>query len=44
MSNYEGLKPLIVECHRDEAYIKKLEAELNAFNEELLSIVEKLKK
>jgi putative phage-type endonuclease len=43
MSNYEGLPPLILECHRDEAFIKKLEAELNQFNEELLGIVERLK-
>lgn len=43
MSNYEGLPPLIIECHRDEAFINKLEAELNSFNEELLQIVERLK-
>ena len=38
-----GLKPLIIECHRDEAFIKKLEAELNQFNTELLEMVERLK-
>ncbi len=43
MSYYDGLKPLILECRRDEAFIKKLEEELNQFNEELLQIVEKLK-
>ena len=43
MSNYEGLPPLIIECRRDEAFITKLEAELNSFNEELLQIVERLK-
>lgn len=43
MSCYEGLPPLILEVGRDEAYLKKLEAELNAFNEEMLAIVEKLR-
>jgi len=43
MSYYDGIKPLILECHRDEAFINKLEAELNSFNEELLQIVERLK-
>lgn len=42
MSNFEGLKPLIIEVHRDEAYIKKLESELNQFNTELLEMVNKL--
>ena len=43
MSAYEGLPPLIIECHRDEVFIKKLEVELNEFNGELLAMVEKLK-
>jgi len=43
MSCFDGLKPLIIECHRDESFIKKLESELNIFNEELLKTVEKLK-
>lgn len=38
-----GLKPLIIEVHRDEAYIKKLATELDSFNEDLLKLVEKLK-
>lgn len=42
ISNYEGLPPLIIECKRDEEFIAKLEAELNAFNRELLEIVGKL--
>jgi hypothetical protein len=44
MSAYEGLPPLILEVRRDEAFIKKLEVELNEFNGELLAMVEKLKK
>jgi hypothetical protein len=44
MSTYEGLQPLIIEVHRDEPFIKKLEGELNQFNEEMLAIVERLKK
>lgn len=43
MSHYMGLPPLMIECQRDEVFIKKLEFELNEFNAELLSIVEKLK-
>lgn len=43
MSCYEGLPPFIIEVHRDEAWISKLEAELNQFNEELLSMVEKIR-
>lgn len=43
MSNYEGLPPLILEVRRDENFIKKLECELNIFNEELLMMVEKVK-
>jgi len=39
-----GLPPLIIECHRDETWIKKMEVELNAFLTEMLSIVERLKK
>ena len=43
MSNYEGLKPLIVEVYRDDKWISILEKELTDFNTELLQIVEKLK-
>jgi hypothetical protein len=43
MSYSPSLPPLVLEIDRDEAYIKKLEVELNAFNEELLGIVERLK-
>jgi len=43
MSCYEGLPPLMLEVGRDEAYLKKLESELNAFNEEMLDIVMRLK-
>jgi putative phage-type endonuclease len=43
MSCFEGIKPLILEVKRDEEFIKKLEIELNIFNEELLTMTEKLK-
>lgn len=42
MSNYEGLKPLIIEVKRDESFIKKLEIELNIFNTELLEMVKRI--
>lgn len=44
MSCYEGLPPLIIEVGRDDAYLKKLADELDAFNTEMLAIVERLKK
>lgn len=43
MSHYPGMPPLIIECHRDEVFIKKIDSELDAFNTELLTIVEKIK-
>ncbi len=43
MSHYPGLRPLIVECHRDEEWIKKCEQALDAFNNELLELVERVK-
>lgn len=42
MSHYPGLKPLILKVERDEVWIGKCERELNAFNEELLAMVERL--
>jgi len=42
MSCYEGIKPLIIECHRDEVFLGKLERELTIFNEELAEMVRKL--
>lgn len=42
LSHYAGLPPLILECHRDEAFLAKLEAELRAFNEELEEMVKRL--
>ena len=44
MSCFEGLPPLIIEVGRDDSFLKKLELELSQFNEEMLSIVERLKK
>ena len=44
LSTYEGLPPLIIEVGRDEAYLKKLAEELDAFNSEMLAIVDRLKK
>ena len=43
MSAYDGLPPLIIEVHRDEAFIKKLAQALDDFCEELASVVEKLR-
>ncbi len=37
------LKPLIIRVERDEVFIKKLEAELNKFSDELDRITEKLR-
>lgn len=44
MSYYEGLPPLILEVHRDEKYIEKLEPALNKFCEDLQGIVAKLQR
>jgi len=43
MSNYPGLKPLIIEVKRDEAYIAELESELDKFCLDLVVVVKKLK-
>lgn len=43
VSCYEGIKPLILEVGRDEKWIEQCEIELNAFNNELAEMVEKLK-
>ena len=43
MSHYPGLRPLMLKVERDEAWIGKCERELNAFNAELLELVEKVK-
>lgn len=42
MSHYPGLKPFIIKVERDEVWIGKCERELNAFNQELLAMVERL--
>ena len=42
MSHYPGLRPLIVECHRDEEWIRKCESELATFNYALLELVERI--
>ena len=42
MSHYPGLRPLIIECHRDENWISKCESELATFNYALLEMVERL--
>jgi putative phage-type endonuclease len=42
MSNYSGLKPLIIECQRDEKWIEKCAKELNSFNQELSEMVRQL--
>lgn len=36
MSNYEGLPPLIIECKRDEEFIRKLDSEIHEFSCDLL--------
>lgn len=43
MSHYIGLPPLIIECHRDEAFQKRLAEELDSFCTDLLKTVEKIK-
>lgn len=42
MSHYPGMKPFIIEVHRDEKWISKMESELNAFNEQLEEMVRQL--
>jgi putative phage-type endonuclease len=42
MSHYPGLKPFIIECHRDEKWIDKCHSELAIFNEELAEMVKRL--
>lgn len=44
MSYYEELPPLMLEIGRDTSFIAKLDAELRAFNAELLEIVGKLER
>lgn len=44
MSCYDGLRPLIVPVYRDEAFLVKLEHELETFVCDLAEIVEKLSK
>lgn len=41
-SYYPGLRPLLVRVERDEGFIKKLEAELKLFVEELKVVVKKI--
>ena len=43
MSYYPGLPPLILEIHRDEAFIEKLKKELDSFVNELVQITHQLK-
>lgn len=43
MSHYPGLKPLILKCERDEKWIAKCEKELDAFNQELAELTEKIR-
>ena len=43
MSNYPGIKPLILKIYRDEKFIDKLKMELISFNQELESLVNELK-
>jgi putative phage-type endonuclease len=42
MSHYPAIKPLIVPCYRDEAWIAKCDKELKAFNQELDEMVRRL--
>jgi hypothetical protein len=42
MSHYPAIKPFIIECHRDEAWITKCDALLKAFNQELEEMVKRL--
>jgi len=43
MSYYPGLPPLILEIHRDDAFIEKLKTELDSFVFELVQITHQLK-
>lgn len=43
MSYWPGLPPLVVRVHRDEAYIAKLSAAVDAFNEDLESVVQSIR-
>jgi putative phage-type endonuclease len=43
MSHYPGLKPLMLKCERDEKWIDKCAKELDAFNQELDALVEKIR-
>ena len=43
MSYYDGLPPMIIEVHRDEAFISKLALALSDFVVELAQVVAKLK-
>ena len=43
MSSYEGLPPLIIEVQRNEKLIEIIDKEINEFNQELLTLVDKIK-
>lgn len=43
MSAYEGLPPLIIEVQRNDKLIEIIDKEINEFNQELLTLVEKIK-
>ena len=43
MSHYPGLRPLITKVTRNEKWITKMEVELNAFNDELAEMVERVR-
>lgn len=43
MSYFPGLKPLIIRVTRNEEFIAKLDAELKAFNAELVKVTEKIR-
>jgi len=43
VSYYPGLKPLIVRVDRDDAFIKKLQIELEVFCQELKEVISKIK-
>lgn len=42
MSHYPAIKPFIIECHRDEAWIAKCDTLLKEFNQELDEMVKRL--
>jgi putative phage-type endonuclease len=42
MSCYDGLKPLIIECKRDDFFLECLDRELRAFNADLEKIVKEI--